>query len=1456
MPDEHSVAVAHPEDKTEPLIVNCGERPAGVYELQIAVRPSHVRNMIAFASGWKVNAGDKTWARYPGQTFARTHETERRECTVVHRNEGPLVVTIQPYADADMVEKSRTQTEMKEGGGPAVDDAVGDGGDDGGDGELGLDLTLDRTTSVYYIVDAVSIRPTSRSGRVKRVRQDKIRYEPGETLQGSAAVEDVGGEGGTGTLNIYLEHDVKDRRKVETMPVDLNNAPATIDFQVQLPEEELGYAVVAEFVSDDGQDRDEAAEYFTIAEDFNRVYIGGSVGGGHGSTKASEGRMRDGLESAMRGYVNVNEFFAWAEEDMVEMSPDTDYWFSGQTCYHIKKAGLKKMIELSHEYGIAQVSYAKFIMSGYLGWKTAYDYPSDHRGQYRYPVGMWEATNVRTLDKFRNKEFVIYENQTGGYAQNPFQVWWSNFLPIKPDATPRMVRISAEEVLRSAQMFGWDGIRWDGHPRAGGQRGGVGEYNARKARKTETLVRYFKDIVKDESPDFGFGYNYLMIQEDPNYKWARGDYEFNELCRGGGLIMNESIGNATEGRSYEFLANNLQVESDLVRERDAYFLGIGFAEGERDRLVESALWAAAGARPYNDACTTAVKRYMTRYAQYCLDENLGRIAEPEQVLKPDSETRLWWEPFVYETPETDGKRQLVINLLNVPLKAHRDEDDYRMKAGTDPVNFDLTLPDGIQARRVHLINPQTLEVDTTPVESDQFRVPAIGLWRVAVVDLEVTEDAPSLFEMYGPPETLEVPRQKETDQVPGPVVLDTEKEVREVNKNMSALAPDGKKEERDKPTEDSASAADRRSRLRETRSNNPAEKYLNGWWKGGTLPDDLKLKDNPPKFDDLTPTRNGRYDIFHGRGAMDYRLRLPECYARLERFQVHDAPLAGRFREGGGQRLVDNVRPDRMNQYDLMFYTSIPHCAMGVENSYGLVDYVKSGGAVMFTGGEYAFGKGGYMHTVLERELLPVLCVEPVDTRYTREGRTMEAGPDFSELEVDLDFDAEPTFWVWNDVLLKDDPRVKVFLQSGNVPILVGWELGEGRVVVLLTDHRGHSHRGRTAFFDWEGWPVLMEAVFRWLAPEAGTTARNGTQLSASKTRELVQKLEGEAMEGMLSETEEEGGDSGPEALLDDGDESSNGARELSDDQLKQRVATLKRLLRAPPSSKLSKAFVGQLTSVRNLPRSMRWKLLNALRSNPPDEVEEAVDGAMKSDVPEMRQVGYQLAALTGSKAFIEQLRGEAEASETDVLGRRRALALGVVLFPDDRLVQIGQKRVSRWNERARKRKRQYTDGEDFSLAAPEGPMLSKEVLFRRAAWLAYLSRYDAQKYGAQFAREWLKLSQYQLYCGRTIGNIRSDKEMSQSAKRPKVEHFREFRRYLRHLQGIMRPDLESLLTDAPEETVAGFKEAHFTTEFRAAMNVLGRYRPEREMPLLEGLNSLDNGDLADFVRAREAVAD
>lgn len=1437
--------------------------PAGLYQLELTLCPSHVADEIAWHGGLVVKVDGEEAMRLEGIYFSRVHEPEVCTLQIVHRRSGPLRLELAADLDPEVFSKALVRSKLAQGDGPK------DAGPSPSpskpkvplDDDLVSELTmgLRPTSHFYYLIDAARLAPLSRTARVAEVTVDKIRYLPGESLHGSATLEPLSGEA-KGTLRIFLEHDVAARELVKELPVALAGEAKELKFEFSLPERELGYALVAQYVSDDGRDRSEAAEYFNIAENFNRVAIFGSLAGGHGGTFSKPEAMQAACRALQKTYANAVEYFAWAEEDMLEMSPESDVWYSGQTCYRINKAGLQRLIAESHNRGIASVTYGKFIMSGYLGWKTAWDLPRDHQRQFFFPVGTWEGVNVRVLDRFRFREFAAYEHSvpTGGLL-NP---WWQAFLPVNPDPTPRMVRMAAEETLRSIDMFGWDGIRWDGQPRAGGPTGGSGgQFDYQAARKTQTLVRYFKDIVAEKYPNFGHGYNYLLVQEKPNYDWAREDFELDELCRGGGLLMNESIGNTTAGRTFDFLARNIQVEGDLARERGGLLLGISYASDPRDTMVECILYFAGGCRPMQGTAKSPIfNRYGTRYSRYTFDETLRRLDRPEAVLKPLTETKLWWQPFVYETQEKSGLRQLVVNLINVPLqkKTRGNQADlpveWEMLAGTEPVAFALTLPEGYRATGARLIDPFTLEVTPAEMKNDQVQIPSVAMWRVLIVDMDRQPDAKLLAERFGPPKTFGVPRPGLDVERTPPVVLDVKLPVDELERRGDW--PRSKSRFDESPEIAALLSPERDAALLKIKAKeeNSAEAQLGGWWKGASLPADLKLRDKRPALGNLAPRHNGRFDVFLARGVMAHRLDLAAAAARLPAVALRQATLAGSI--SVNYWLEGNIDPQSLADYDLVIYTDIPHGAIGPANCYALVDYVKSGGAVLFTGGQYSFGKGGYAWTVLDRDLLPVQIVENIDTRIAREPLPLEPGPDFAELRVEAEFAEQPSLWVFNQVALRPASDVKVFLKSGNRPILVGWQLGAGRVACLLAAPMGQGTDGNVMFHDWKDWPEVTAAVMRWLAPTALEPAPQPKLPTPEQLAALVGKVQKEQGNAALDDLLDGGQSKSPASSLAPDGALSGGAKPLDEKTLAERLAVIDTLLavRRPDAALV---LADQLVDVPNLPDDVRDRILVALAEQPSPQFVSAAQRAMASRNVPLRGAGYALLSLAAGPEFAVLASDGVPKATAEKIELDRYLALAVALYPKKDLIDVGRGRLARWAEQEETKKSAYTGGGEFSMASPRVPCLDSETLVQRAGWLAYLARFDPDAYGAQFAHEWALLAQYQEYCNITEAGIWSSLRNATVAQRAtarlEVAQVQELRRMLGKLRAFTQPRLDWLLAKHPELVGKGFAQAHYRLEAEAGADYLARQPVAVARPALERLRDATHPVWKRFAEARLA---
>ncbi|MCL1857190.1 MAG: hypothetical protein FWF84_06095, partial [Kiritimatiellaeota bacterium] len=1117
--------------------------------------------------------------------------------------------------------------------------------------------------------------------------------------------------------------------------------------------------------------------------------------------------------------------------------------------------------------------YGKYCISGVPGWNAIYDYPEALRGLYSCSIGTWCGVWSPLFDRFRDQDFRVYSPSVA-IPGNMLNTWWQEFIQIWPDANPHWVRVAAEEVVRSIEMFGWDAVRWDGHPRGGGQCGGSGDYDYLAARRTQTLMRYFKDITEATSPGFRHGYNYLMIEPEKTHDWAVEDFELDELCRGGGLMMNESIGNASSGWTFAQILRNLQVEGDLCRERGGFYLGISYAGygGPRDPFLDSAMWAAAGCRPYG-VYRPEIHRYLTRFAAYTLDETLRRLAKPEAVIKPVGETPVLWDAFVFETERKEGKSQLVVNLLNLPLEAVRRHDEkdqspreYAMPPGVPSATFALTLPQGMKATAVHWIDPPTLEVIPLALEGNTFTTLPVNFFHAIVIDMECDDAAPTLASLYGVPVTFGAKREAVADAQRFPALTlgtDTPKaEAMEAYATMGGTAQGG-----DFVSRVNAMAAlpmaQRPAAMAKERT--PMEEILkDSWHKGVNLAADLALTNATLAFGDLTPERNGVMDVYYARGAMDYRLRMPGAFGALDRVRYHDAPLTGSAwaHYDWGLFQLANALPWRdFPDYDVLLYTGIPHQAIGAENAYALREYVKAGGGVLFTGGEYAFGRGGYLYTVLDRDILPVSCYTTHDAYCPPVPAVLEPGPDFAELGVTLDFSAQPRIWICN--VTAPRPGAKVFLKANDIPILVGWELGAGRVLCLLTDYRGKAtnvaqvsrpvlndglRTGQETcatlmpFFDWDDWPKLGAAMMNWCAPEA-YTLRHCEERSDEATQRLITALKSASDDDLLADFDR--GMSSDMMLLPDADASA-ARRRLSKDDLAKRQDILAKALRLHTPD-VADVLAEQLAAVENFPCEMRMRLVTALQRTPSRQMAKEGALALKSGSSALYGSAYYLLALAGDDAFAAQaLRPAVPGAESkeDTRDRLRDLAVAISVYPKPGLEARAKERIAALDATEAK----YYDQlkklmKDDAALYETSPCLNADDLLERMGWLGYLARQNPKEYGAPFLREWQQSHLYGDYAHRTYANVIDRLFVNWDSLETFRLNWYDFAHRMSAYSALNRDTALAVATAAPATAGAAFARARTMSEARAAMNILGSLPPSAIPAIFPSAGGEDGGE-------------
>ncbi|OPZ82517.1 MAG: hypothetical protein BWY76_02688 [bacterium ADurb.Bin429] len=142
-----------------------------------------------------------------------------------------------------------------------------------------------------------------------------------------------------------------------------------------------------------------------------------------------------------------------------------------------------------------------------------------------------------------------------------------------------------------------------------------------------------------------------------------------------------------------------------------------------------------------------------------------------------------------------------------------------------------------------------------------------------------------------------------------------------------------------------------------------------------------------------------------------------------------------------------------------------------------LKDFAAHGGAVLFLGGLFAYGRE-YHGTALE-EMSPVTFADKRDLEMHPGGLPLAAGPDAPAGIAKLNWQEAPRVYWTHAVTPK--PGAKVLLTADGKPLLVTWLYGKGRVAVFAGTVMGDPKAGQLPFWQWGGWPAVMAETLSWL---------------------------------------------------------------------------------------------------------------------------------------------------------------------------------------------------------------------------------------------------------------------------------------------------------------------------------------------------------------------------------------
>jgi len=567
------------------------------------------------------------------------------------------------------------------------------------------------------------------------VKSVKIIYGEKDSVSGIFIVKNDSSTEFKGILKAYIESEI-DKKSEEVTKIILVKPKEKFDIKIEFKNPgKYGHALTGELYSEDKKLISKNGDYFNVCDNYWNVSLIAPLGCiWQQWEKIDDGIMiprkdfkwvDDILNNWRKEYYNGFEKFFWAPDDFIDLTPEKEMWFSGQTRYMETKKGLIELIRKAHENGMKAITYAKCTGGGSVGVEIA----------RRNPEWVWNNNGVLSIGR-AVKQIAEYDIPTKKHWQEWVAVDWNM-------NDKNVVKIGINELIESTKIFGWDGARWDGNFDV---RREIYDLNGNliekltpeqvDARNMENM-RMTKEMISKFFPDFVYGYNWANSGSG-----LKPDRETIELCRNGGLIMNEYI-NQAHGVQHPLhkwtdFVQLLIDDTQKVKKWGGYYGPIcGSLRGTVDETYKNIFIYASGAHPYY---YHEFGDFVTRYSSFIWDNNLRKIQYPDTIINaPD---KIWWKYWVYERDISDKEKQIIFHIVNPPSKQNVGEIGKNLPIPIENISINifpvLNIKD-YEIKRIVKLNPKLVskeDIKFSFVEGVyKFEIPKLDLWNIIVVEL-------------------------------------------------------------------------------------------------------------------------------------------------------------------------------------------------------------------------------------------------------------------------------------------------------------------------------------------------------------------------------------------------------------------------------------------------------------------------------------------------------------------------------------------------------------------------------------------------------------------------------------------------------------------------------------------------------------------------------------------------
>jgi hypothetical protein len=552
-------------------------------------------------------------------------------------------------------------------------------------GDLVSDLQADVAvplTSITYpavLADQVTISAESTTLAVEKVWPEKIHVYPEESNPVEVIVRNFQSRPETTLVRLEIRTGLGEiSAPMEAQVTVPAGGTAKHRFEWTAGKREYGHEAHVTLVSS-GKPVHEAAEYFTVGAPIWKTAIQGS---GFLTWFGREFQFPEHVEENRRAYINVEEAFSWQPSSWTDLNPTSEDWWTGQGNAHNSLKGLRQWMDLSHGQGIKLITYSWPSASGPAGIEWGRKHPD-----------LVTHVEVGLASEFHDVEDLrLYDMLHTGLTYKGYQYGvWHGFGINR--GYLKTIDLGAEEIVKSAKNFGWDGVRFDSPP--GWSAMGAEDVHEEFARMKVTdkmaallpefmgvktgnwdelaistrNVRWLRQRFQNEiNKRFAISYNYGVDVGDDGKSQRPLDF-YRECCKDGGQIMHEAI---RQSQSWEGYRKTALKQAEIARQNGGFHTVFQAERSpEWGRNFSAIFTFASGSHPYGSygwgpKLAGAYSQFMTRYGEYCWDLALTPVASGKAGVSVQSEAPLLWQDYVRQRGLADGSAQTVLHLITPP----------------------------------------------------------------------------------------------------------------------------------------------------------------------------------------------------------------------------------------------------------------------------------------------------------------------------------------------------------------------------------------------------------------------------------------------------------------------------------------------------------------------------------------------------------------------------------------------------------------------------------------------------------------------------------------------------------------------------------------------------------------------------------------------------------------------